>query len=519
LIARTSISEALGMKTKSHIFQTGHLMHDLKGNSVRGGFYSMAATVTTQILHVGAILILARLLLPEHFGLVSMATALTVFADRVKNLGLSTATIQQKDITHEQISTLFWVNACAGLLTALLIVGLSQAIASFYQESALIPVTMALSLCFVFGGLNVQHEALLRRQMQFRALACVQVLASLLSIGLAIVLALDGFTYWALVWKEITKPAVEMFGLWIAARWWPGRPVASSEIKSLLRVGRDVFSAETIILLCRSVDQLLLGKFAGAYALGLYKAAGQLTSHATNTLTYPVASVALPTLSALQDQPVRYQRYYTKVLSLLSFVIIPLLTYMAIFSEDIVSIILGEKWLEATSIFRILVIAALIEPLYTTCGMVMITQRRSKRFLWWTIMQGAVLLPALFIGVHWGAIGIAIGYTVAHCALMIPSLWISFRNTPLSIPLFFRTISVPAFFSIIMAAILVLLAHGTRSMGNPSRIGLSTAVAVASYFGLWMIIQRNREQLFTDFSNVFSGFFKAAPGISRKKTV
>jgi O-antigen/teichoic acid export membrane protein len=494
------------MKQNSNIFETTQLTHDLKGKSVRAGFYSMAATVTTQILHVGAILILARLLLPEHFGLVSMATALTIFAERFKNLGLSTATIQQKDITHEQISTLFWINACAGVLIAIVIAASSHAIAAFYHEPSLVAVTMALALCFLFGGLNVQHEALLRRQMRFRALACVQVSASLVSIGLAIELALEGFTYWALVCKEIAKPAVEMIGVWIAARWCPGRPVASSEIKSLLRVGREVLGAETIILMCRSVDQLLLGKFAGAHALGLYKAAGQLTSHPTNTLTYPVGSVALPTLSALQDQPIRYQRYYTKVLSLLSFVTIPLLTYMAIFSEDIVRIVLGEKWLEATSIFKILAIAALIEPLYTTCGMVMITQRRSKRFLWWTIMQGAFLLPALFIGIHWGAIGIAVGYTIAHYALVIPSLWIGFRDTPLSISLFFKSISTPAFFSLIMAAVLVLLAYGTPSLGSPSRIGLSMIVAVTSYLGLWMIHPDGRKLLYDAASSLLSVF-------------
>jgi PST family polysaccharide transporter len=503
------------MKKDNHIFKTSELVHDLKGKSVRGGAYTMAATVLTQLLHVAAIVILARLLLPEHFGLISMVTAFTLFAERAKHLGLSTATIQQKEITHEQISTLFWINACVGVLIALVIAGSSPLIASFYQKPSLVPVAMALSLSFVFGGLNVQHEALLRRQMRFRALSCIQVLSSALSLWLAIELALDGFTYWALVGKEVAKPAVEMVGIWIACRWWPGLPVASPEIKSLLRVGGNIFSADTIIVACRSVDQLLLGKFAGAHALGLYKAALQLTSHPTTTLTYPVGSVALPTLSVLQDQPERYQRYYSKVLALLSFVTIPLLTYMAIFSEDIVRMVLGEKWLEATPIFRILAIAAIIEPLYSTCGMVMITQGKSKRFLGWMIVYGASLLVAFFIGIHWGAIGIAVGYTVTHYALMIPALWIGFKDTPLSISLFFKTISMPACFSMIMAALLLLLAQGTSSLGSPARIGLSLLVAGTAYFGLWLILPRSREQLSDDFSSVFSAFFKAVPSASR----
>jgi O-antigen/teichoic acid export membrane protein len=503
------------MKKYSHIFETTHVMEDLKGKSVRAGFYTMGATVAAQILQVGSVVILARLLLPEHFGLVSMVTALTVFAERLKHLGLSTATIQQKEITHEQVSTLFWINTGAGILIAIVISVLSQGIASFYKEPSLVRVAQALSLSFVLGGLNVQHEALLRRQMRFKDLAVIQIIGQLLSIGLAIELALDGFTYWALVWKEVTRTAVGLIGVWIACRWWPGLPAPWAEIHSLLRIGRDIASIDTIFFACRSLDQMLLGKFVGAHALGLYRQAFQLMASPMNQLAYPVESVALPSLSALQDQPLRYQRYYKKVLSLLSFVTIPLITYMAIFSEDIIKLALGEKWLEAAWIFRILAIGALIEPLFNTCGMVMITQRKTKRFFWWAVMYGASLILAFVIGIHWGAIGVAVGYTAAHYALMIPSLWIGFRDTPLSIKLFFQTVSMPAAFSLIMAGVLMLLAHSTTSLDSGSRIGLSLLTAVCSYLGLWMIYPRGREHLVDDVSSVLSAFFKPAPSNCR----
>src|SRR5215831_11666889 len=114
------------MKKYSHIFETAHVMEDLKGKSIRGGFYTMAAAVLSQVLRVGSVVILARLLLPEHFGLISMVTALTAIVERFKHLGLSTATIQQKDITHEQVSTLFWINTGIGIFVAIAIAGLSQ---------------------------------------------------------------------------------------------------------------------------------------------------------------------------------------------------------------------------------------------------------------------------------------------------------------------------------------------------------------------------------------------------------
>lgn len=502
------------MKKYSHIFETAHVIQDLKGRTVRAGFYTMGAEVVSQILRVGSVLILARLLLPEHFGLISMVTALTVFAERFKHLGLSTATIQQKDITHEQVSTLFWINAATGVLIAFAVVGLSSGIASFYDEPKLVSITVVLSLGFVLGGLNVQHEALLRRQMRFKALASIQILATLLSIVLAVGLALDGFTYWALVGREVARPAIELVGVWLTCRWWPGLPAPSSGVGPLLRVGRNIVSSDTIYFLCRSVDQLLLGKFVSAHALGLYRQAFQLVALPMSQLCQPLGSVTLPSFSALQDQPDRYRRSFEKVVGLLFFAAVPLIGYMAIFSEDIVRVVLGEAWLEAAWIFRILAVGSLIEPLFHICGMVMITQRKTRYLFWWVIMYGVSLVLGFAVGIRWGAIGVAAGYAVAHYLLIFPSLWLSFRDTPVSTNLFMRTIFKPILFSMIMVVFLIAVAYGTATLHIAWRIGLSSLTAFFVYLGLWMIYPSARKRLFDDANSLLSAF-KPAGSLSK----
>jgi len=497
------------MKKYAHIFEAD-LLRDLKGKTIHGGIYSLGSLGAVQILQFGSIIILARILLPEHFGLVSMVTALTGFAERFKHLGLSTATIQQKEITHEQVSMLFWINASVGVLITLVIAGLSQAVASFYGETKLIAVTMALSLPILFGALSIQHEALLRRQMRFKALAGVQFAATLFSVVLAIVLAFEEFTYWALVWKEVARAALDVVGKWIACRWWPSFVGFSSGVGSLLRVGRNILSADTIYSASRSLDQLLLGKLAGAEALGFYRQAFQLMAVPMSQLSSPVGSVALPSLSALQDQPDRYRAYYKKLLNLLSFVTIPLTVYIAIFSEDIILVVLGSKWLDAAWILRILALGAVIEPLFSTCGMVMITQRNTKRLLLWTVMYATCLILGFGVGIHWGAIGVAAGYTVAHYVLMIPSLWLSFKDTPLSLKLFFESIAVPAFFSSIMGIALLILANETSSLQSISRLAVALFIAGIVYGGLWLILPRVRDRLFSDVTSILSALKPAS---------
>jgi O-antigen/teichoic acid export membrane protein len=502
------------MKKYSKMFETGGVLQDLKGKSIRGGFYSIVAETLTQVIRLGSIVILARLILPEHFGLVSMVMALTIFAERLKHLGLSSATIQHKDITHEQVSTLFWINTGMGLLIAAVIVGLSPVIASFYSEPRLIPISLALSLTFVFSGLNVQHEALLRRQMRFRDLAIIQVTSNVFSIWLAIELALRGYTYWALVWREVARPAVEIIGFWLACRWWPGLPKLSSGVRPLLQVGRNIVSSESMYWFSRSVDQVLLGRFAGTHALGLYRQAFQLIALPMTQLCNPVGAVTLPSLITLRDQPDRYRRYFEKIVGLLFFLAFPLVTYMAIFSEDIIGTVLGNKWTAAAGIFRVLALAALAEPVVAICGMVMMTQGKTALLFRWSVMYGISLVTGFLIGVKWGAIGVAIGYMVAQYLVMAPSLWLSFRGTPVSINVFMKAISKPALFSAILGAVLIFLNYWTESLQSILRIEISLLTAGVVYLGLWILPASGKEHLFDDISSIVSAF-KAPKAISK----
>jgi PST family polysaccharide transporter len=502
------------MKKFSQIFENEGVLHDLKGKSVRAGFSSITIDLISQLVRVGSMIIMARLLLPEHFGLVGMVTALTVFAERLKHLGLSTATIQQKHISHEQVSALFWINASTGVVITVAIMGFSPLIASFYDQPSLVLIAMTMSLGFTFGGLTVQHEALLRRQLKLFDVACVQVIATFLSAIIAIGLALNGFTYWALVWKEVARTGVEMMGMWIACRWWPSLPSFQVDIKPLLRTGSNLIAADTVYFLSRSADQLLLGKFAGASALGLYKQAFQLMALPMGLACQSVEHAALPSLSALQDQPERYQRYYTKILALLSFVSIPLATYLAIFSEEIVHVVLGASWESAAQIFRVLAIAALIEPLYTTYGMVMITQKKTKELAMWTLLHGMSLVIGFAIGIPWGAVGVAVGYTIANYVLVLPSLWFCFKGTSLSITVFFQTIAAAAIISAILAILLLILSHAMGSMHTMPMLVLSSILGAIVYLGLWVVYPSGRRRLLDDASYLFS-ILKPAASVGR----
>ena len=173
----------------SNTFSTAHLEADLTGRSVRGGLWTISSQGMQFILQSISTVVLARLLLPTDFGLVAMVTAITGLGQAFADLGLSEATIQHPEISHEQVSTLFWVNVGLGLALTLITASLAPVLAWFYREPRLHNITLVVSLTFLIGGLRVQHDALLRRQMRFRALALRDVVCYLFAVPAAIALA------------------------------------------------------------------------------------------------------------------------------------------------------------------------------------------------------------------------------------------------------------------------------------------------------------------------------------------
>ena len=160
---------------------TGAVRRNLKQKSVRGVLFMVAGGSADIGIRLVSTFLLARLLSPNDFGLVAMVISVTGIAEQFSELGLSTATIQCRELSHHQVTNLFWINVGTGCLFSLAICGLAPGIGNFYGDPSLVPMTLVISTTFVWGGLTVQHQALLSRQMKQAYLVVIRVSASCLS--------------------------------------------------------------------------------------------------------------------------------------------------------------------------------------------------------------------------------------------------------------------------------------------------------------------------------------------------
>lgn len=260
---------------------------DLKQRTAHGAVVSISAQAANFILRTGSLMVLARLLLKEDFGLINMVTAFTGFLGLFRDAGLSAATVQRATITKEQTSTLFWANVVVGGLLALLTAIGAPVLAAFYREPRLFWVTAALGASFLFNGVTAQHRAILQRSMRFTALAATDVTSLVLGIAVGIGMALTGWGYWSLVVMALVQTAAGAAGVWLAARWVPGWPVRGIGIRSMLWFGGTITLNSVIIYFAFNMDKVLLGRFWGAETLGVYGRAYQLMNVPPTTLIPP----------------------------------------------------------------------------------------------------------------------------------------------------------------------------------------------------------------------------------------
>jgi len=491
-------------------FDTEHLKTGLRGRSVRGGVATMLGQGAHFIIHTASTIILARLLTPSDFGLIAMVTAVTGFASLFKDLGLSAATIQKAEITHEQISTLFWVNVAVSTLIALVTAALAPAIALFYAEPRLVLITLALSLVFLFGGLTVQHQALLQRQMRFTALAAIQVISILAGVIAAIAAAARGVGYWTLVIMQVVNAMFIFLGVWLICGWRPGLRVRGSGVLAMVKFGGHITGFDIVNYFARNLDNILLGRFWGASTLGLYSRAYNIMMLPINQIRVPLNNVAMSALSHLQNDPIRFKRYYIKLITLIAFIAMPLMVFLFVCGDQVIYLLLGSQWSGAIVIFKILCINAFIQPTMSTGGLVLISLGQSKRYLTVGIINSIIIVISFVFGLPWGATGIATAYTIATYVILVPTLWYSYRRSPIRTRDFFSAILRPVIASAMMGFGIFVFRLYLTGVSSFVSIGCSFIIGFLTYIAVLFFIPGGLS-LLREFFSYRSFLFQKSP--------
>lgn len=482
---------------------TEHLQADLRGRSVRGGLLTLTSQGSKFVIQTVATVVLARLLTPADFGLVEMVVAITGLGQAFADLGLSEAIIQREKINHVEISALFWINVAIGLVFTLITMALAPVLVWFYRTPGLKDITLVLSFTFLIGGLRVQHDALLKRQMRFLAIAIRDVTSYAVAVPVAVVIAWRGGGYWALVALPLTMNAVQALLSWLMVRWVPGPPRRNSHVGSMVAFGGHVASSYLMANVSRRVDKVLVGWWWGAGMLGLYSRAYSLLMLPVQQLSVPVGSVIVPAFSRIQNDPERFARYYLRAANLIMWIIAPIFGFLCVAAEPVILLTLGRQWTGAAPVFQILAISALGIPLVQITVWTLVSRGESRRLVKLLAITSPIIITSYALGLPFGIKGVALSSAIVQVAILPWMLNFTFRGTSLTLRRLWGAIACPISMSLVGACLAELALRLTAPQHIIPQLLVPGIVSAATYLLSALIPSVRREfasfrKLFTD---------------------
>ncbi|RMF97815.1 MAG: colanic acid exporter [Candidatus Schekmanbacteria bacterium] len=436
--------------------RNGEIGSNIKSQSITGVRWSGIAQAGRQIAQLITTIVLARLLAPSEFGLISMAIVVIGFISIFKDLGTSAAVIQRRELSDELLSSIFWINTGFGTFSMLLVFLGAPLGAMLYNNPQVTPVLQALSLGFFISGFTILHQALLERSLSFGTLAKIELAAVLSGSIAGIVLALLGAGVWSLVMQILTNVTMTTVLLWFSTSWRPRLVFNWNEVKSIKNYSLNLTGFAVFNYFARNADYLLIGRYLGAQDLGYYTLAYRILLFPVKNISKVISRVMFPVYSNLQDDNQRLANIYLKVSSTIALITFPLMAGVFTLSKPFIVSLFGTKWEPVILLIMILSPVGLIQSIGTTVGAIYQAKGRTDIMFRWGLVTETCAIISFIVGLRWGVIGVAIAYAIVSFALFYPSFYIVFRLINLKVSNLIDYLYKPFLNSVVMSLLIVL---------------------------------------------------------------
>lgn len=376
----------------------------LKNKTVKGVGWSAIDNVAGHGVTFIVSVVLARLLTPEHYGLIGIIAIFTAVCHTLINAGFTTALIRKKDATDDDYNTVFIVNLVMSILLYAVIFLCAPFIAEFFHNKELIPLTRVSSLSMIIGALAMVQQTRLTKRIDFKSQTKITITASVSSGIIGIVMALLGFGVWALVAQTLSSQMIRTSLLWMVNKWIPRLRFSSRSFHELFGFGWKMMASSILDTVWKELYQVVVGRFYSPATLGQYTRAKGFSQLLSNNLTAVIQRVTYPVLSNIQDEKERMVRAYRKMIKITMFITAISTFFLGAISEPLLYCLIGPKWHEAALYLPLICICASTYPLQAMNLNMLQVQGRSDLFLGLEIVKKTIALAPLFIGAFVGVI-------------------------------------------------------------------------------------------------------------------
>ena len=389
--------------------------------------WSAVAKYSTQCIEVVVSIIVARLVAPEAYGLLSMAVVVTGFVAVFQDLGFGSALIQRKEINESLLSSLFFVGLAAGAAIAAGLLCASPFCSWVYHDPRVGPIVAVLSITFLLSSPGLVPWSLLTRRLEFRRLAWIEISVSVVRSACVLSLAVAGAGVWALVWPSIVGAALNVPLVFLASRWRPRWHFSWSEVRSVFGFGANVTGFSIVNYFARNADAFIIGVFLGAGPLGFYSMAYGIMLKPRDAVTSVLMRVLFPAFSRMQDDDARLNAAYLRTCGAIAFVTFPMMLGLLAVAQPFVQVVLGAKWLPIVPLIYVFAPLGAVQSVSSSVGNLFLAKGRADWFFRCGVIGAILSVGSFLLGLPWGIFGVALSYTLMSTVWSVACFFIAFR--------------------------------------------------------------------------------------------
>ena len=401
--------------------------------------------VINQVARFGTNIVLARLLVPREFGLMTIALVVMAFLDQFRDLGTGIAIIQRRHLTQPLLNAVFFLNTVLGIALGATLLAAAGPITNLVAQDGNPNVLRAFAAITVLAALGQIHHALLRRGMRFKELAVVNVANSVVNGIVSVVLAVLGFGVWSLVIGTLAGALIDTGLVWYLDKWRPSRGLALGSLKSILGFSGNLFGSNLISFFFAQSDKVLVSRVLGAAPLGIYGMATRILTYPLTSIAQVVSEISFPAFARRQDNEAALRDGFVRATAVVALVTFPMMAIVAAVARPAVDTIFGPKWVRLTPLIWILAPIGAIQSATGTTYQLLMAKGQTGVLFRWMIFSSGVSVASYVIGLHWGLVGLCAASAIAIGLLTPINLLIVFRYIDLTLWSFCRPLIPIAF--------------------------------------------------------------------------
>ncbi|WP_458628875.1 MOP flippase family protein [Winogradskyella sp. PC D3.3] len=394
----------------------------VKKKAIAGVKWTTLSTIVIAITSIVKLSVLTRYLDKEDFGLMALVTVVLGFMSLFMDMGITTSILHVQNIKKKEYASLYWLNFLFSIVLFLLIALSAPIIANFYNEPELVPLLQLMGVSLLISAFGRQFKTIEQKELNFKFISGLDIASAIVSLIVAIVLAVKGFGVYTLVYSALTQFALSNLVLLLSGVKKHGLlfHFNFSETKRFLRIGMYQVGGQIVNYFNRDLDTLLVGKLLGAEILGGYSLAKQLVFRPASLISPILTKVAAPSLALFQNDKVALKRNYLKLLNIVSSLNLAAYLMLALFAPIIVALLYGDAFVYIVPIVQILSVYMYLRSIGNPVGSLVIATGRTELEFYWNIFSLVFMPIFIFAGSFYGVEGVAYGLALFMLSAIFP---------------------------------------------------------------------------------------------------